>query len=220
MTNDHVTFPPLFIMTYSHLVGICWVTNASSWTHQSMWTKVSSSQNTGKLIIPKKNYKSKKFQQFLETIQREKWTRCFYLGWAMGLGGYQQLWPTSATHVFTFPSHPFPSYFDIFCIYLDSDRGDYFPDCIIWNPSTGHCVEVVLYSDCKDVTNLIWDSKVKYSISPQKAYLVISLGSAISSSLTVSRKLEVNQPKCWRSASTNNVFQTYVFPQIDMVHTR
>ena len=162
----------------------------------------------------------KKFQQFLETIQREKWTRCFYLGWAMGLGGYQQLWPTSATHVFTFPSHPFPSYFDVFCIYLDSDRGDYFPDCIIWNSSTGHCVEVVLYSDCKDVTNLIWDSKVKYSISPQKAYLVISLGSAISSSLTVSRKLEVNQPKCWRSASTNNVFQTYVFRQIDMVHTR
>ena len=83
-----------------------------------------------------------------------------------------------------------------------------------------HCVEVDLYSDCKDVTNLIWDSKVKYLISPQKAYLVISLGSAISSSLTVSRKLEVNQPKCWRSASTNNVFQTYVFPQIDMVHTR
>ena len=26
---DRVTFPPLFIITYSHLVGICWVTNTS-----------------------------------------------------------------------------------------------------------------------------------------------------------------------------------------------
>ena len=86
---DGDTFSPLIITTCSHLVGICWVTNASSWTHQSMWMKVSSSQNTGKLIIPKKNDKSKKFQQFLETIQREKWTRCFYLGW-VGINNFGQ----------------------------------------------------------------------------------------------------------------------------------
>ena len=37
----------------------------------------------------KEKLQIKKFQQFLETIQREKWTRCFYLGW-VGINNFGQ----------------------------------------------------------------------------------------------------------------------------------
>ena len=109
-------------MTYSHLVEICWVTNASIHVDEGIqFSEHRKAENSEEKLQIKEiptilgNYPEREMDALL----------------LPGLGGYQQLWPTSATHVFTFPSHPFPSYFDIFCIYLDSDRGDYFPNCII-----------------------------------------------------------------------------------------
>ena len=101
------------------------------WSLNAFTMKAPSSQNMKKRIVLGINQENFNNSGEMSREMGSRGGRAMLL-----LPSYQQLWPTSATHVFTFPRliH-FLQFFDVFCISRDSESTNCFPIVLSYTQS-------------------------------------------------------------------------------------